>query len=484
MGTLKDINYGVGKYLTTDDASSFPDIAVNRVNIDTLNFKLASNNAYALYNLKDGFVDAFEDTSGIDSGNSSNATRNASSYYSGAVSVSGATTGFTTTGANTWTAPDPAPPTIEVLVVAGGGGGGHGWYAGGGGGGGIVHSTAYPVTAGVTYDITVGAGGSGASSTSVKGSTGSDSVFNVNGEGSETTLLTAKGGGGGGSRSTSNDGDGAPGGSGGGSSDNESEPAWGNSNQTTSFGSPSIATGYGYRGGMGYSDAGAGGGGAGGVGGNNAGTTGGAGGIGRQFSNFSSWGTNISNTTSGARGYFSGGGGGGTNSYYSNTPAAGGYGGGGTGSVSGSGGAAVAANTGGGGGGAGGNSGGGAGASGFVGIHYASFNAYNNMTIVSNAQTAASQPDYARITLFAHPSTGTTTINTDVKAYASRDNGTTYTQITLANDGDYESGKKLFSGSVDISGQPAGTSMKYKVETLNQSASKETRIHGVSLQWS
>jgi len=54
----------------------------------------------------------------------------------------------------------------------------------------------------------------------------------------------------------------------------------------------------------------------------------------------------------------------------------------------------------------------------------------------------------------------------------------------LANDGDYESGKKLFSGSVDISGQPAGTSMKYKVETLNQSASKETRIHGVSLQWS
>jgi hypothetical protein len=108
---------------------------------------------------------------------------------------------------------------------------------------------------------------------------------------------------------------------------------------------------------------------------------------------------------------------------------------------------------------------------------------YNNMTLVSNTQTAAAQPSETRVTVFEHPSTGTTTVNTDIKAYASRDNGTTYTQITLADDGEYESGKKLLSGSADISGQPAGTSMRYKIETLNQSAGKITRLHGVSLQW-
>jgi len=34
---------------------------------------------------------------------------------------------------------------------------------GGGGAGGVVHHTAYPVVAGVVYDITVGTGGAGGS---------------------------------------------------------------------------------------------------------------------------------------------------------------------------------------------------------------------------------------------------------------------------------------------------------------------------------
>ena len=38
--------------------------------------------------------------------------------------------------------------------------------------------------------------------------------------------------------------------------------------------------------------------------------------------------------------------------------------------------------------------------------------------------------------------------------------------------------------SLDISGQPAGTSMRWKIETLVQSAALETRINGVSLGWS
>ena len=42
----------------------------------------------------------------------------------------------------------------------------------------------------------------------------------------------------------------------------------------------------------------------------------------------------------------------------------------------------------------------------------------------------------------------------------------------------------LAAHNVDISSQPSGTSMRYKIETLNQGVAKETRIQAVSLGWS
>ena len=66
MGNLKDINYGIGKYLEASDASDIPDIGTNRKNLDLLNFKVATNNAYALYNFKDGMIDAYQDQTGVD----------------------------------------------------------------------------------------------------------------------------------------------------------------------------------------------------------------------------------------------------------------------------------------------------------------------------------------------------------------------------------------------------------------------------------
>ena len=39
-------------------------------------------------------------------------------------------------------------------------------------------------------------------------------------------------------------------------------------------------------------------------------------------------------------------------------------------------------------------------------------------------------------------------------------------QVTLADDTTYETGKRLVSGSVDISGQPSGTNIKYKIENI------------------
>ena len=79
---------------------------------------------------------------------------------------------------------------------------------------------------------------------------------------------------------------------------------------------------------------------------------------------------------------------------------------------------------------------------------------------------------------------GTATINTDLKAYVSRDNGTTYTQATLADQGDTGGHTILTANGLDISGQPSGTSMRWKIETLNQSATKSTYIQAVSLGWS
>ncbi len=57
------------------------------------------------------------------------------------------------------------------------------------------------------------------------------------------------------------------------------------------------------------------------------------------------------------------------------------------------------------------------------------------MTLASNAFTAQAAPTTARIILDSLTAAGGTTLNTDLKAYASRDNGTTYTQMTLADQG-------------------------------------------------
>lgn len=102
-----------------------------------------------------------------------------------------------------------------------------------------------------------------------------------------------------------------------------------------------------------------------------------------------------------------------------------------------------------------------------------------NMTLVSNTATAETEPDTVRITIFEED-VDAITINTDLKAYISRDEGVTYTQATLSDEGDYESGKQILTKSVDISGQPSGTSMKYKIETLNN---KNLKLHGVGLLW-
>lgn len=80
---------------------------------------------------------------------------------------------------------------------------------------------------------------------------------------------------------------------------------------------------------------------------------------------------------------------------------------------------------------------------------------------------------------------GTATLNTDIKAYVSRDGGSTFSQGTLVNEGNYDTNKLIVSAhDIDISSQPSGTNVRYKIETLNQSSgSKETIIEAISLGW-
>ena len=251
------------------------------------------------------------------------------------------TDAFTSTGADTWTCP-AGVTSADILIVAGAGGGGYS-YSGGGGGGGIVHHSTYSVTAGVVYDLTVGAGGAGGTSGSRTGTAGSDSVFNVNAEGSGIAM-TASGGGGGASAASSSA---SAGGSGGGGSYGASHRTGGASDQ----GAVTGATVYGNDGGDGYfvSDTdycGGGGGGASAVGADGTANQCGNGGAGQLFSNFTSY---------GASGYFGGGGGGSGGTYYSDLPGSGGSGGGGGGGTNAptNNGTAGTANTGGGGGGGG-----------------------------------------------------------------------------------------------------------------------------------
>lgn len=115
----------------------------------------------------------------------------------------------------------------------------------------------------------------------------------------------------------------------------------------------------------------------------------------------------------------------------------------------------------------------------FAEIEFYEQTAAADMTLISNAATAQAAPTDARIVVL-HDPVDSVTPNTDVKAYASRDGGTSWTQITLTNEGAWDANYNILAGTADISGQPSGTSMKWKITTHNN---KEQRVKAVALAW-
>ena len=475
IGTPSDDTVNVGQLDTTstgttgqflkksgagaiDWADAAADTSGIEDDIALLGFKVASNGSWSKYNLVDQTEDAFVDQIGIDASGSTNEVYNvAGKYFTGRIAapVGGAITTYTDTGTDyvihsflsgTTNFAVEKAGTVDYLLVGGGGGGSTGGIGGGGGAGGLLTATGFSVAIG-SHPVVVGAGGP----TWVSGTV-------ANGEDTTFSSLTALGGGGGA-------GNGAASGNGG--------SGGGGHGYSSAYGTGTV--GQGNNGGAGAGGGGSygagGGGGAGAAGANGVSPSGGAGGVG------------LSNSLRTNTGVFYAGGGGGqawTGSYGS-----GGNGGGGAASS----GTATSGTSNSGGGGGGGGSTGGSGGSGIAVLRFVSGALgpnYNNMTLVSAATTAETEPSTGDLVLTYTNGAGTTGVGSDLKAYCSRDNGGTYTQMTLVAQGSTGTSSPSFivsAHNTDISGQPSGSEMRYKIETLNQSVSKETRIQAVSLGW-
>ena len=111
--------------------------------------------------------------------------------------------------------------------------------------------------------------------------------------------------------------------------------------------------------------------------------------------------------------------------------------------------------------------------------YYAEAPGNGDAVLISNATTALSEPTESFIVI-KHQPVDAVTLNTDIKAYASRDNGTQWVQGTLSKVSDITANQDILVATVDLSSANSGTSMKYKIETFN----KEQRIYAVSQQWS
>jgi len=106
-------------------------------------------------------------------------------------------------------------------------------------------------------------------------------------------------------------------------------------------------------------------------------------------------------------------------------------------------------------------------------------------TAISTANTALTAPTTGDICMLIENVAGTATLNTDLKAYVSRNGGTGWDQATLVDKGSWGTNKKIVSANnVAFSNSASGTDMRYKIEWANQaSGSKETRVHATSLAW-
>ena len=472
-------------------------------NLSLLGFKMAVNEGLTVFNLVDGIVDEFHDESGADEGEGSNDTYTAACDYYSNQTPAAVSAGFTTTSitepTTSATATNPAygsgtdgtftvPTGMTSVNIQAWGAGAGSAASNHGGGGGYAEGTLAVTEGQVLYNVigegstyaadpapvawghfdttAANAGGSEGSSAATPGA-GLAGVFTseVTASSDASPLLPAAvviaGGGGG----AGFNGEAPNGGGGGGLVGFVASPGSPESGGSAAVGSN------GCSGGGGDQEQG-------GQGGNPGGNPGVAlsGGAGEGVSPLSN------GAGGGGAGYYGGGGGegnggagGGGSSYYGHPQVTSG--------------ATEAANDDDGVGGGvtqpnyvPGTNEGGAGTNQEDGYILLTGNQLSSATsnIVSNAFTASSAPSTARIVVFQE-NVDSITLNTDLIASISRDGGTTFTTATLSDSGYVtgSSGQRILTGSATISGQPSGTSMRWKLALANNAS----KIHGVSLQW-
>jgi hypothetical protein len=104
----------------------------------------------------------------------------------------------------------------------------------------------------------------------------------------------------------------------------------------------------------------------------------------------------------------------------------------------------------------------------------------SNITTVSAAYTAQAAPTAVTLVAEYQNVGGSAVVNTDITFEVSRDNGTSWTSVTMADFGPSPTGGRVLKGSSDVSGQPSGTQVKWRIKTFN---AKEQRVHGIWMQW-
>jgi hypothetical protein len=484
----------------TQHATDYDDNQIQS-NLAILAFKTATTGSLAVYNLVDQFVDEYSDETGIDAGASSNQIFNNGNFSGGGTPSLGSATTTEFTSSNASFELLEGSIIDKMIVIGGGGAGGNRDATGtnsagaGGGGGGWIGAVNFTVPSGInSANITVGAGGTSGGSNATGGSGGTSSIqFGSN------LTLTATGGSGG--QVSPNEGT-APGGSGGtgsktGTSSVTNLALTGGSGGQSSGGAAGDGGSNGNSGtldGTTYVSAGGGGGGggafAGGAGGNgnSASYTGGGGAAGGDSATENSGESGGSGFTSGGEGSSTDGNEDGGSATINSVTINGGSGSknpverpknsAGGGGLFGGGGGGIGDGI--------GNDTTGNGGQGYVRLEYRPMiRPVDNLTLKSVNKTASTVPTKSNMVMLMENVVGTATLNTDIQGFISRDGGTTFTQGTLVDEGTWGTNKKILAfHDLDISSQPSGTSICYKVTTLNQSAgSKETKIHATSIGW-
>lgn len=100
-------------------------------------------------------------------------------------------------------------------------------------------------------------------------------------------------------------------------------------------------------------------------------------------------------------------------------------------------------------------------------------------TVDAEAFTAGDPPVEARLILLHEP-LDPTALDTDLIVDGSRDDGVTWTSGSLTLEGRFDVTTNILACTIDLSAQPAGTAMRWRIRTLN---AKSQRLHGVWMQW-